>query len=164
MWLNECRLFPTHTVTVFFHDCFQLLNRHLRGIVLLIGFHVKCSFRIICKYLITIYICPTEIGYRSVYTSGNKLFSDFCDFQCFVVVEISFLCESQININHWKSLEIKFSFVTWLSVLFQLFPLISNDSQRFSAVSDHFQCSPTILYHFYVLNLKQWFLMISVEL
>jgi hypothetical protein len=90
-WVNVV-LFPAPTVFLCFHDYFQLLNRHLKGLVLLTGFHVKCSFRIIGKYLITIYICPTGIGYRSVYTTGNKLFSDFCDFQCFVVVEISFLC------------------------------------------------------------------------
>ncbi len=48
------------------------------------------------------HICLTEIGYISIYTRGNKLISDFCDFQCFAVVEISFF---MLITNEYESLE-----------------------------------------------------------
>ncbi len=49
-------LLPTHFF-LFFQGYFQVINRHVRDFLFVIWVYIKCSFRIICKCLITIYIC-----------------------------------------------------------------------------------------------------------
>jgi hypothetical protein len=65
--LSQCLLCYTQTVS------FQILNEYLKHVVVVIGLHMICSFRITCKCLITIYIYLTEIGCLSINNKTQPL-------------------------------------------------------------------------------------------